>query len=205
MPSRSSIVFRESSAISLGSQQLGLVEQTARHMAKAQNHSREVIQMKLFRSLTVFAGIIAFATTAAAQTATQNVTVSTTAINQISVSGGAQTLIVSAAVAGSAPTSVSSSGLTWAITTNESTRKVTAGIDVAMAAGMTLTTNMTAPAGATSGGAKVLAVVAVDAVTGITKLEATGLSLVYTLSATSAAGVVAAATKVVTYTIVAGV
>lgn len=164
--------------------------------------------MKVFRSLIVLAGIAAFAGTAAAQatgTATQVVTYSVEAINQISLSSPTQTLAVTTATAGSAPDSKSSTGLTWAVTTNETSQKVTAAIDVAMPTGVTLTTNMWAPALATSGGALALGITAVDAVTGITTLNETGLSLVYTLSATSAAGVVDSATRTVTYTIMTGV
>ena len=160
--------------------------------------------MKLFRSLIVFAGITAFASTAAAQDATQNVTYAVSAINEISVSGGDQTLTVNAAVAGSAPTAVQSSGVTWAITTNETNKKVTAAIDADMATGVALTANLTAPSSGVSGGAKSLSMAAQDVVTSIDTQDASALSLVYTLSATSAAGVVDATARVVTYTIVAG-
>jgi hypothetical protein len=161
--------------------------------------------MKLFRSLIAFAGVITFASTAAAQTATQDVTYSVSAINQISVSGGAQTLAVTTAVAGSAPTAVSSSGLTWAVTTNETNRKVVAKLDLAMAAGVTLTSNLTAPSSGLSAGAKALTALDQDMVTSIDTQDASALSLVYTLSATSAAGVVASTTRTVTYTIMSGV
>ena len=161
--------------------------------------------MKLFRSLIVIAGITAFATSAAAQTATQDVTYSVSAINQISVSATAYTLAVTTATAGSAPTAASSSGLTWAITTNEDDRKVTAQLDANMPANVTLTANMTAPSSGVSGGAKALSLTtAQEMVTSIDKQEASGLSLVYTLSATTAAGVVSSGTRTVTYTIVAG-
>ena len=46
---------------------------------------------------------------------------------------------------------------------------------------------------------------AVDMVTGITKLNASGLALTYQLDATSAAGVITSTTRVVTYTITGGV
>ena len=74
-----------------------------------------------------------------------------------------------------------------------------------MPAGVTLSCNLGAPAGASSAGLKSLSTVAVDVVTGITKLNASGLSLSYQLDATSAAGVITSTTRVVTYTITGGV
>jgi len=69
----------------------------------------------------------------------------------------------------------------------------------------TLSATLGAPAGAASAGIKALGTVAVDVVTGITKLNASGLALSYQLDATSAAGVITSTTRVVTYTITGGV
>lgn len=144
------------------------------------------------------------ATSASAQTATQTVTFQVDAVNQVGVTGS-PTMAITAAVAGSAPTSVTSSGNTWAVSTNQSTAKITASIGSAMPAGVTLSATLGAPAGATSAGLKSLSTTAVDVVTGITKLNASGLSLTYQLDATSAAGVISSTTRVVTYTITGGV
>ena len=140
---------------------------------------------------------------AAAQTALQTVTFQVTAINQVGVTG-APSLLINTAVAGNAPTSATSAGNTWAVTTNQTTAKITASIPSAMPAGLTLSANLTAPGGATSAGLLALGTVAVDMVTGITKLNATGLGLSYQLDATAAAGVVASSTRVVTYTLTGG-
>ena len=59
--------------------------------------------------------------------------------------------------------------------------------------------------GGTSAGLKSLSTSAVDLVTGITKLNESGLSLSYQLDATSAAGVITSTTRIVTYTITGGV
>ncbi len=147
--------------------------------------------------------IVAAAASANAQTATQSVGYNVNAINQISVAG-TPTLTINTAVAGNAPTSASSIGHTWAVTTNQTGAKITASIPTAMPAGVTLSATMAAPAGATSAGALALTVTAVDLVTGITKLNATGLTLGYALDATSAAGV-QTGTRVVTFTITGGV
>lgn len=140
----------------------------------------------------------------ASDTATQTVTFSVSAINEISVSGNPGALTVSAATAGSAPTPVSNSSTSYAVTTNEEGRKITAEIDEAMPTGVTLTASLAAPTGATSAGAVALTAVAQDAVTGISTLNEGGKTITYGLSATSAAGVQASDTRTVTLTITAG-
>src|SRR5205823_3439307 len=137
-------------------------------------------------------------------TATQTVTWQIDAVNQVAVTGS-PTMAVTAAVSGNPPTSVTSSGNTWAVTTNQSTAKNTASIGSAKPAGVTLSANLRAPAGAGSAGLGALSTAAVDVVAGITKLNASGLSLSYQRDASSSAGVVASTTRVVTYTITGGV
>ena len=160
--------------------------------------------IKNARRTAVALALVAFgAITAHAQTATQTVNFSVSAINQISVSTPATTLAITTAVAGSAPTSATSTGLTWAVTTNQSTAKITASIP-AMPTGLTLSANLGAPTGGTSAGYLALSATAVDLVTGVTKVAEAGLSLSYQLDATAAAGVVAATSRLVTYTITGG-
>ncbi|MDB4950807.1 MAG: hypothetical protein JWM27_3456 [Gemmatimonadetes bacterium] len=144
----------------------------------------------------------AFAGSAAAQTATQDVGFEVQAISQIAFSGS-PTLTISTATAGSAPTSATASG-SYAVTTNETNQKITAEIDATMPTGVTLTASLAAPSGGTSAGVKTLSTTAQDVVTGISTLNQSGLSVSYGLSATSAAGVVAADSRTVTYTILAG-
>jgi hypothetical protein len=157
------------------------------------------------RSPFVLAALLAAASAASAgaQTATQTVSFQVDAINQISVAG-TPSLSITTATAGAAPTSVTSTGNTWAVTTNQTGAKITASIATAMPTGLTLSAQLAAPSGASSAGLKPLGTTAVDVVTGITKLNATGLSLSYQLDATAAAGVVAAGTRLVTYTINGG-
>src|SRR5665213_3043176 len=80
----------------------------------------------------------------------------------------------------------------------------TASAQSATPTGVTLSTNLTAPSGATSTGLTALTTTAVNVVTGISKLNASGLALAYQLDATAAAGVVSSATRVVTFTITGG-
>jgi CheY-like chemotaxis protein len=148
--------------------------------------------------------VVAAAASAQAQTATQTITFQVDAINQVAVAG-TPTLTISAAVAGGAPTSVTSTGNTWAVTTNQSNAKITASIGSAMPTGVTLSAQMGAPGAATSAGLQPLGTAAIDLVTGITKLNSSGLSLTYQLDATAGAGVVASTTRVVTFTITGGV
>lgn len=161
--------------------------------------------MKLSRTAIVSGLlIVAAATSASAQTATQTVTFQVDAINLVGVTGS-PSLVINTATAGSAPTSATATGNTWAVTTNQTGAKITAALGVAMPAGLTLSASMGAPAGATSAGLKALSTVAVDMVTTITKLAASALTLDYQLDATAAAGVVASTTRVVTFTITGGV
>ena len=160
--------------------------------------------MKTASRLAVTALSVLAVRAASAQTATQTVTFQVNAVNQIAVTG-APTLLINTAVAGSAPTSATSVGNTWAVTTNQTGAKITASIPAAMPVGLTLSANLAAPAGGTSAGLLPLGTVAVDLVTGITKVFAAGLGLSYQLDATAAAGVVPSSTRLVTYTITGGV
>ncbi|HET6762982.1 MAG TPA: hypothetical protein VFH27_04895 [Longimicrobiaceae bacterium] len=144
----------------------------------------------------------AAATTAHAQTADQTVGFDVQAISQIAFTGSPD-LVINAATAGSAPTSATGSA-TYAITTNELNQKVTAQLDQAMPSGVTLSVVLAAPTGGTSTGTVALGTSAQDVVTDIATVNESGLSVGYTLAATSAAGVVNGS-RTVTYTITAGV
>jgi hypothetical protein len=165
------------------------------------------MNMKKLTAILAAAGLICATSgiALASDTATQTVTYEVAAINELSVSGNPGALIVSTATAGSAPDAVSDATTTYAITTNESDRKITAAIDTAMPAGVTLTANLAAPTVGTSTGAVALTATAVDLVTGISTLNESAKTITYGLSATPAAGVVASASKVVTLTITAGI
>src|SRR5215471_10407252 len=119
------------------------------HHASIPNSFRGIATMRIARALPIAGAlVVGAARIAVAQTATQTVTFQVTAINQISITGAAPTLIVNTAVAGSAPTTATSSGITWAVTTNQSNAKINASIPSNMPAGLTLSANLGAPAGA---------------------------------------------------------
>lgn len=140
---------------------------------------------------------------ARAQTATQVVRFEVTAINQIGVSGSAAPLVINSATAGSAPASVVSSGGSYAVTTNESNKKITAAVDQALPSGVTLEVSLAAPIGAASANYVPLATSSSDLVTGISSLTASSLPINYRLSATPAV-FMGAQTRTVTFTIVSG-
>lgn len=146
--------------------------------------------------------LLTAASAAQAQTATQNVTFQVDAINEIAFTGTPSLAIVTA-TAGSAPTAEQATA-SWAVTTNGSNMKITAAINSAMPAGLTLTANLAAPTGGSSAGATSLSTTAADVVTGISAKAESGLNVTYELNATLAAGVVASQSRTVTYTITAG-
>jgi hypothetical protein len=162
---------------------------------------------KFLRSGAVFAvGILFAAGHVSAQdvTAAQTATFEVESFRAISVSGDPGALVITDAEAGGAPTSVTDASTTWAVSTNESNLKLTGEIPLAMPSGVTLSIDLAAPAGAASQGSQALGVAAVDLVTGITEVDASGLTITYTLDATSEAGVVASDSRVVTLTLTAG-
>lgn len=118
---------------------------------------------------------------------------------QISVSGSPATMKVTAAVAGAAPTAVSNASTTYSLASNPAGHfTITAHLNSAMPAGVTLTITLAANRGS-SAGAVTLSTVAQNVVTGITAREF-GQVITYNLSATAAAGVVPLQTRTVTLT-----
>ena len=125
------------------------------------------------------------------------------AINEINIDDASVTLTVNTAVAGSQPTQASQAS-TYDITTNCATnaKKLTAAINTAMPAGLTLSLNVTAPTGGSSAGTTTITDVAADVVTGIDAVAESDITMTFYLDATTAAGVVSAASKTLTLTLV---
>lgn len=158
--------------------------------------------MKVFRFITPVAALLLVVAARASAQATQDVSFEVQAISELSFTGS-PSLVISAATSGAAPTAATASA-SYAISTNETNRTITAEIDSDMPTGLVLSVSLAAPSGGSSAGAVVLSTTAQPVVTGISSLNASGLGVSYSLSATSAAGVVAADSRTVTYTIVAG-
>lgn len=140
---------------------------------------------------------------ASAQTASQTVHFQVNAVNQIAVSGNPTPLAITTATAGGALTSVTSTGTSYAITTNEANQKISASLDQALPAGVTLEVALAAPPGASSAGSVQLGTAGADVVTGISTTAAGALPITYRLNATPQVQLNATA-RTVTFTIVSG-
>jgi hypothetical protein len=158
--------------------------------------------IKNARHAAAVLALVIFAIPAAQAQNTQLVAYSVASFQIIALSG-TPTLAINTAVAGSAPTSATDATASYAITTNKLASKITASLSGAMPTGLTLSADLTAPAAATSLGKVALSTSAADMVTGITKLNASGLGITYTLDALSTASSVSSSVTV-TYTVTAG-
>ena len=138
-----------------------------------------------------------------AQTATQVVRFEVNAINLIGVSGTPAPLVINTATAGAAAASVTAGGTSYAVTTNESNKKITASVNQALPAGVTLEVQLAAPSGASSADYVQLGTSSADVVTGISSTTASSLPITYRLSATPTVQMSAQA-RTVTFTIVSG-
>lgn len=120
-----------------------------------------------------------------------------------SVSGSPSTMQVSTATAGLGLTPVTDASTTYNVHGGGiGNHEMTAQIDVAMPAGVTLTVTLGAPNKGSSTGPVTLDVSAQPVVTNMGNGSATG-SITYVLSATPDAGIVPVQTRTVTFTIVA--
>ncbi|MDB5867513.1 MAG: hypothetical protein JWO70_5319 [Betaproteobacteria bacterium] len=164
---------------------------------------RIVRKQQIALAVATALGLTAITGAHAAGSAVQSFNVAVAAINELSVSGNPGTLTVNSATAGSAPNAATDASTTYAITSNETNKKITAQLDVDMPSGITLGVLLAAPTGATAT-SQSLSTVAADVVTGISKLNESAKSITYTLSATAAAGTLTSAGKQVTFTIIDG-
>jgi hypothetical protein len=136
-------------------------------------------------------------------TSTQLVSFEVEAVNQI-VMSGLPSLVISGAPVTGDTLAIATANASYAVTTNESSKKITAELDQDMPAGLTLWVSLGQPTGASSAGAQVLSTTAADVVTDIAEVSESNLSVLYTLKATLGAGPVAAASRTVTFTIIDG-
>ena len=140
-------------------------------------------------------------TALAASSASHDVTVTVSAINEVAVSGGNLTLTISTATAGSEPDAATDSttcDLSW--TTNEASKKITVAAGAAIS-GATLKVTAANVTGGTSAGQITLSSTAQDFVTGISTTTGS-CDLSYEASATASQGT-SSNTHTITYTITA--
>lgn len=121
----------------------------------------------------------------------------------LTVSGNPTAMKITSASAGLPPNSVTEATTTYSVTTNNKNKqkKITAQLNTAMPAGMSLTATMVAPTGATSDGTVTLDATARELVGDITNTTKLTNSITYVLSATPAAGVVTSQSRTVTFTL----
>jgi len=136
----------------------------------------------------------------AANTATQDVSYQVTDINAISVSGDPETLIINTAEAGYLPYAATDNTTSYSITTNGTTKKITAKIDTPMPTGLDLKVFLNAPTGASAGGGS-LTTAELDVVTGISPVVASGIAIRYELHPVSTTLAPTSGARTVTFTL----
>ncbi|MBI4429917.1 MAG: hypothetical protein HY562_12460 [Ignavibacteriales bacterium] len=162
---------------------------------------------KFLCTVSLVALSLALAQNASAQaSATQTVTLAVNTVYKISTSGNPGALTVTTGTAGTdALTSVSDNSTTYSITQNfGNTVKMTAYLDVALAAGYTLQVNLASTQGTSAGSVDISNATsgsAVDVVTAISRGADAGQSIGYTFSALASAGTLSSTNKTVTMTI----
>jgi hypothetical protein len=112
-------------------------------------------------------------------------------------------LVINSATAGSPPTAASTATATYQVKVKaNTTKRITAAINSAMPPGVTMTIQLAAPAGATSAGSVALGTTPQTVVSNVTnKVYSPILAITYTVTATSAAGVIASSNRIVTLTV----
>jgi hypothetical protein len=153
--------------------------------------------MKSLHVVAALALIAGSAHVAAGQTATQDVTITVSAVDEISVSASTVSITVGVGT-------VHNTATTYSVTTNSSTARVITGQITSggnLPTGVTLTVSLAAPTGGTSLGAVTLTDAAADLVTGVSNVAATGKQIDYAASATVAAAAGPLSARTVTFTI----
>jgi hypothetical protein len=121
---------------------------------------------------------------------------------QFTVSGSPALMDVSSAAPGAVPVAVSNTSTTYRIMKPRSGHyAISAHINSAMPAGVTLTATLAVGSGASSTGPVALSTISQEVVTNVSKPQ-NNLQITYQLSATLAAGVVPIQTRTVTFTVI---
>ncbi len=132
--------------------------------------------MKKIFGIAVLVSVFWAANLAMAEDAVQQtITVRVDVINEVSVNGELNTLLISSQKGSAA------NNATWAVTTNEINKRVVGSIDADMPPGVTLSVELEAPNKALSNGPVVLSTTPQDLITGISRVAEDNLKVVYTL------------------------
>jgi subtilisin-like proprotein convertase family protein len=110
---------------------------------------------------------------------------------------------ITSATAGLPPNDATNTATTYSAKTNNKNqpKKITAALNSAMPAGMTLTVDLVAPSGAVDDGVVTLDATAREVVGNITNTNTFTGQISYALSASPAAGVVLSQSRIVTFTL----
>lgn len=155
-------------------------------------------------SVGILALLLAVASPAAAQVATQNVNFEVMEISDISVSGDPGQLTLSTTTGGVFDPVIDNS-TTYSVAANGATpMKITGELDADMPGGLELRVELVGAAGSVSAGPVLLTSTAADLVNNIDNVNQTGLQIEYELSSL---GIVPAqtGTRVVTFTLTADI
>ena len=137
----------------------------------------------------------------AAQIASQTVTFQVASINNLSVSGNPQALVISASSDGLNLDSATDATTTYNFMVNSAAnKKITASINADMPTETSLRVTLS---GVGSTGPQTLSTSTVDVVTGLNKTARTGQAITYVFSATVAAGEISSTSRTVTLTVTA--
>lgn len=125
-------------------------------------------------------------------------------LTALSVSGGPVSLIVNTALAGNQPTVATYTGASYTVTAKKTAgiKKIVGSINAPMPANTIMTIELAAVTGATSLGPVALDMTPRDLEINISKENATIAGITYTFTATVAAGVIPAQSRIVTLTLV---
>jgi len=137
-------------------------------------------KIKLVNILLVLLLLIITQTAGANNTATQNINITVSTINEISLSTNDVNLIVNAPSGGSTLDKVSDSTTTLSYSTNETNQKITATLNKSLPIGLTLLVEATSTSG-NSEGQVMLEDRAVDVITGLSNVSESGETVTYTL------------------------
>ena len=158
------------------------------------------------KSIVILALVIlsfAVAQNAMAQTAVQTLSLAVNTVQKIAVSGNPAAMTITDGTAGTdALTSVTNSATTYSMTQNSATpAKITAGLDVALGSGYSLTIELASTKGTSALAVDIAGGTTKDVVTAMAKGADAGQTITYVFGATATAGVLTTTTEHVTLTL----
>jgi hypothetical protein len=140
--------------------------------------------------------LLKFSSIAAVNPVTVNVTATVSSIDNIVFSDNPSTLNVTP---GTSPRTNSTTS--YGIITNQTSRRISAALNSSLPTGISLSVSLAAPSGATSAGLVSVSTSSVNLVTGISRVNQTGLGVTYSVSATPLAAVTNGIVRTITYTL----